>query len=286
MASRVALTNDLCRIAPNQQYAWRSGPWHQAGLIDQTYPLKNGYAVKVQYNPILIWWRIFTRDGQPPDLSELPPQNFKTLVKIHEWVPGIWPQPSRQPGWFKFGTPQYHGITNLDPNQDYHLDWSQHARRHLRHAQKSGVTVRFGNFEDIISRLKSSQVPRAMGEALATVVLHRLQKDPETIEILVAEVDGKIAACFVSGNDDTLKESMYLLGYFVPEFAKYQAMTLLIDVWFSRTLERGYRAANFGAMSGPYPSPFDPWIGLSNFKTHFNIERVHLPPGYWKIGIN
>ena len=123
-----------------------------------------------------------------------------------------------------------------------------------------------------------------MALGLGKIVEYRLNITPENVEIFVAEdKDGKRIGAFAAGYDAALKESMYILGYFLPEAAKMQPMTALVHAWMVRSQELGLTSCNFGLMCGPYAGRWDPWWGLSNFKTHFGIHRVHLPPGYWKV---
>jgi hypothetical protein len=178
----------------------------------------------------------------------------------------------------------HHGICYIQQNEDITTRWSSHAKRHLKAFYKSGCTIRNGNLEDVKTDMLRSQVPRAMSLGLSHIVAHRLRVDPENINIFVAEdATGKRIACFVCANDEESKESMYIMGYFIPEAAKLQPMTGLVHMWLSLLQKNGWRSGNFGLIIGPHAGRLDPWWGLSNFKTHFGITRVHLPMGYWKI---
>lgn len=271
--------NDVCHILTSDRFFWRAGAWHRRGLPPTT-DLENGFTDTVLRSRFFTWRRHFTRDGKPP--NPLPPPS--AWITIDEWAPGVWPLKKDRSSWLPLGNLSHHGIAYLSQNEDITKHWSSHAKRHLKTFIKSGCTVRYGTFEDVKADMLRSQVPRGMSLALSRIVEYRLSVDPENIEIFVAEdTEGKRIACFVAANDDESKESMYLMGYFIPEAAKLQPMTGLIYTWLALLQERGWRSGNFGLMLGPHANRLDPWWGLSNFKTHFGITRVHLPMGYWKI---
>ncbi len=285
MNDRLSQVNDVCHILANPHHAWRSGSWHRAGLPPDTANLPNGYTDVVVNNRLLLWRRHYTRDGEAPVLEEKEIRG--SFLSIDEWAPGIWPLASVKQGWQRMGNSSHHGIAYLPTDGNFLAQWSTQAKRHLKTFQKAGCKLRLGTFADVEGDILHSQVPRAMGMALAKITKYRLDITPESVDILVAEnAEGKRIGCFVAGNDDALRESMYVLGYFVPEAAKLHPMVGLVHWWFMRSVERGYQACNFGLMCGPYTSRWDPWWGLSNFKTHFGITRVHLPPGFWKVRWN
>lgn len=279
---RVNLVFDQCLLQGHPSYAWHASAWHQNGLISQTTDIKNGYIDTICRSRILRWERVFTRDACPP---HFPPNLSHALVEIMEWVPGVWPTHPQAHGWKRMGQTKYHGVTNI-ADHSFIAQWSTHAKRHLRVFTASGAVIETGSFEDIERGAFQSQVPPAMTRALLMIVKHRLMRNPEDINIIVAKKDGEIIAGFVSGYDKHLKESMYILGYFLPQHAKLQAMTGLVAAWMQRTRDIGGLRCNFGGMCGAYPSLWDPWLGLSQFKTHFNIQRFWLPPSFWKIRLS
>jgi hypothetical protein len=245
-----------------------------------TTTLKNGYTDTVFSSRLFTWRRHYTKNGKPP--TPHPPS--PSWITIDEWAPGIWPLKKDRTSWLPLGNHSHHGIAYITSNTDVTTTWSTHAKRHLKTFYKAECSVRLGTYEDLETDMLRSQVPRTMSLALARIVAYRLTIDPENIDIFVAEnKEGKRIACFVAANDEESKESMYIMGYFLPEAAKLQPMTGLVHTWLALLQERGYRAGNFGLMVGPHTSRLDPWWGLSNFKTHFGITRVHLPSGYWKI---
>lgn len=276
---RLTFVHDVCHILSSDKHAWRSTHWHQSGLPPTT-DLENGFTDTIFSSRLFTWRRHYTKNNLPPTPLTSP----KSWITIDEWTPGIWPLVKDRASWFSMGNQSHHGIAYISPNTDVTNTWSSHAKRHLKTFYKSGCTIRNGTFEDVEADMLRSQVPRSMSLALAKIVEYRINIDPEHINIFVAEnKDGKRIGCFVVGNDEETKESMYLMGYFLPEAAKLQPMTGLVHVWLSLIQEHGYRSGNFGLMSGPHVTRLDPWWGLSNFKTHFGITRVHLPISYWKI---
>lgn len=279
---RLTFVNDICAILTNPRPVWRSLSWHRAGM-PPTADLENGFTDTIFSSKLLTWRRHYTTNHLPPSPLTKP----HALLTIDEWAPGIWPLKKDSIGWIPFGTSSHHGIAFLEEGKEITSNWSTHAKRHLKTFAKAGCDVRFGTYEEVTANMLRSQVPRAMSLALAKIVEYRLAITPETLDILVAtNNNGGLIGCFVAGNDEASKESMYIMGYFLPEAAKLQPMTGLVHAWFSLLRERGYVAANFGLMLGPHANHWDPWWGLSNFKTHFGITRVHLPPGYWKFTLS
>lgn len=271
--------DDVCHILKNDRYNWKSTAWNRAGM-PPTQDLANGYTDILVNTRFFTWRRHYTRDNFPPN-PLAPPTGW---ITIDEWVPGVWPFKKDRKGWLSMGNAVHHGIAYIDRTKEITATWSTHAKRHLKTFFASGCTVREGTFEDVETDMLKSQVPRTMSLMLARIVANRLQKDPENINIFVAQdKNQKRIACFVCGNDAATKESMYIMGYFLPEAGKLQPMTGLVYTWLSLLKENGWRSGNFGLMLGPNASKLDPWWGLSNFKTHFGITRVHLPMGYWKI---
>lgn len=275
---RLTFVHDVCYILSSDRRAWRSSSWYRAGLPPTT-DLENGYTDTVFSSRFFTWRRNYTKDGLPPTLP--PPCSW---ITINEWVPGIWPLKKDRTSWLSMGNQSHHGIAYIPKDGDITESWSSHAKRHLKTFYKTGCTVRDGTFEDVKTDMLRSQVPRAMSIALSKIVAYRLSIDPENMNIFVAEnKEGVRIGCFVAGNDEESKESMYLMGYFLPEAAKLQPMTGLVYTWLSLLQVNNYQAGNFGLMTGPHVTRLDPWWGLSNFKTHFGITRVHLPTSLWKI---
>ncbi len=245
-----------------------------------TVDIANGFTDTVFSSKLFSWRRHYTKNGLPPETVPAAP----SWITIDEWVPGIWPLKKDRASWFSLHNHTCHGIAYISPNADITSTWSTHAKRHLKTFYRAGCTIKNGTLEDVETYMLRSQVPRTMSLALAKIVAYRLSIDPETMDIFVAEdSEGSLIGCFVAANDDESRESMYIMGYFLPEAAKLQPMTGLVHLWLSLLQERGYRSGNFGLMVGPHTGRLDPWWGLSNFKTHFGITRVHLPSGYWKI---
>lgn len=276
---RLMFVNDVCHILESDCFFWRAGAWHRKGL-PPTANLENGFTDTVFSSRFFTWRRHFTRNGQAPHPLSAPP----SWITIDEWAPGVWPLKKERVSWLSLGHLSYHGIAYLSHDEEITKSWSSHAKRHLKTFYKSGCTIRYGTFDDVKGDMLRSQVPKSMSLALSRIVKYRLTIDPENIEIFVAEnKEGKRIGCFVAANDEESKESMYIMGYFVPEATKLQPMTGLVHTWLSLLQKRGWRSGNFGLMLGPHANRLDPWWGLSNFKTHFGITRVHIPMGYWKI---
>ncbi len=284
---RLTFVRDVCHIGQSPFSAWRSSVWHRNGL-PPTQTLTNGFSDRVFHARFFTWYRHYTVNGMAPDCNAVKehPEYRRSLISLHEWVPGIWPLASEIVGWKRMGILSHHGIAYLpeDPQADITASWSSHAKRHVKTFFAHGCSITMGTMDDVRADMLRSQVPRAMSLALAKICDARMRLDPETMEIFVARnAQGERIGCFVAANDEETKESMYLMGYFLPEAAKLQPMAGLVFTWLSGLHARGYRAGNFGLMVGPHTSRLDPWWGLSYFKTHFGITRVHLPQSLWRF---
>lgn len=275
---RLTFVHDVCHILTNEKSSWKTSNWHQRGL-SQTAKLENGYTHIIYASRFITLRRHYTKNGKPPT----PLTKTSSWITFDEWMPGIWPLKKDRVSWIPLNNYSYHGIAYIAPNIDITTTWSTHAKRHLKTFQTRECSVHKGTYEDLRADMLRSQVPRYMSASLARTIAHRLTIDPETIDIFIAKnKEGKNIACFVAANDEESKESMYLMGYFLPEAAKLQPMTGLVHHWLTLLNKRGYHAGNFGHMIGPHVSRRDSWWGFSNFKTHFGVTRVHIPSGYWK----
>ncbi len=276
---RLRAVRDICPLAcgPNRAIYttnWRAEsvpPDHAARIFD------GGYTTTVVHNRILTWYRTFTHVAAEP-----PPETFDSLFHIHEWIPPAMPKNFR--GWFHLPIPHHDGIAFFT-HTPHTASWSAHARRHLAVFKKCNeIFLEIGTAEDFAKNIVHAQVPNFFHTVFIELVGRHLTAHADSIEILVARhVTGAVAACFVSGYCDEINQAYYITGFFDARFGRTHAMTGLIDWWMTRARSRGCTAANFGDMCGPRPLPLDSNIGYSNFKTHFGVQRVWFPRGFWKF---
>ncbi|KKW30831.1 MAG: hypothetical protein UY72_C0002G0006 [Candidatus Uhrbacteria bacterium GW2011_GWD2_52_7] len=278
--SRLRIVSDICPMSGNDSLCPSGTRW-QGNVAPSTSPIiwhNDGYTATVLRTPILTWYRTFTANNTPP--AELP--RATSLLTLHEWIPTSMPTHFR--GWKHISAPDLAAVTFLEA--DYAAKWSEQARRHLRTFRRSTLRLELGTLEDVDIVNKHSQVPRGLQDVFRNVVKRHLATQPNTLDFLIAKShDGTPCAAFVAGNCDEIQQSTYLVGCFDPAFAKDFPMVGLVDWWFQRSLERGYRSVNFGDIVPPRPLPsfLEHGIGYSLFKTHFNIHRVNLPGCFWKI---
>ena len=277
--TRLRCIRDICPVPGNGAMCPSGTAW-QAAAATSIAPIilhADGYTATVVRGPIVTWLRTFTAGNMPPEA--LPTSH--ALITVHEWIPTS--MPARYDGWHRVSAHDLAAVAMVTPS--YRDAWSEHGRRHLRHYEKSGLTLGFGTIDDVKRVYPRSTVPRHLQRVFLRNVEQRLAVQPETIDILVARyADGAPCAVFVAGNCDEIGQSVYLLGCFLPEFGRMQPMAGLIDWWFRRCLERGYRSVNFGDIVPPRALPIlEGGIGYSIFKTHFGIHRVWLPGSFWKI---
>ena len=132
----------------------------------------------------------------------------------------------------------------------------------------------------------TSQVPKSLQIALLRTLDKHLTVHPDTIDILIAEKDGRAIACHVAGNCDEAGLSEYIIGAFHPDYKKENPMVGLVDWWYKRSLERGYKTLTFGHMEPPATALPASGNGYSFFKTHFGVERIWFPKNRWKFTFN
>jgi hypothetical protein len=129
-------------------------------------------------------------------------------------------------------------------------------------------------------------VPKTLRVALLASLDQHLKVHPDTIDILVAEKNGRPIACHVAGNCDEAKLGEYIIGAFHPEYKKENPMVGLVDWWYRRSLERGYTTLTFGHMEPALSKVHASGNGYSFFKTHFGIERMWFPKNRWRFSFN
>ncbi len=200
---------------------------------------------------------------------------------ISEWIPE---HNVRFPGWFSFGPNYTCAYARLHAN--YLDDWRSHARKHLKAFQKSQCSLRLGTAAEVADLYAVSQVPNSLQASLLAMLNRHLAVHPETIDILVAEVDGQPIACLVAGDCEEVKISEYLIGAFHPKYKHIYAMVGLVDWWYERAIAKGYQQVNFGHIHPPGWHFLDRGLGYSFFKTHFGVSRIWFPKNQWQVFIN
>ncbi len=284
--NRLRIVNDICPLPgfpSHDPFAWKGV------AAKSTLPLiehANGYTVTDFQNRFVTWHRTFTHNLVIPVLAS------SSLVHIHEWIPPTEPPASviaelrsRGRRYRKFSMNHFEAIAVLGTNPTKR--WSSQARRHLAATKKNPMLkLGFGTIADIETMLPSSQVPRSLHDTFLDFAKRHIAAHPQDIEVLIATLNGTVVAGFVAGYCAEARESSYLVGCFTGDGGKAHAMVALVAWWFERCAERGMLHANFGDIVGPRPFPFDDMIGYSNFKTHFNIHRVWMPGGRWRVTLS
>jgi len=274
--------HDVSLLPAHPFQALDATTWKCAALINPTPArfFEGGHTITVIDSPLFSWLRTYTQSSNPP-----PETSCQALAYLEEWIPGREPSAAEKKDWLMMPNRRALGIYFLDPKKSYLDDWSELAKRHLKRlAKEPKLTQRLGNLDEIRKAYKRSQVPRDMREVMICEVERHLAAHPDAIEVLVAEhADLGIVGGFVSGNCDQALQSIYLLGFFTPEARQLPVMRGLVDMWYKRSLARGYRTVNFGLMVGPRPFFLDSMIGFSVFKTHFGVHRAWSPPSFWRL---
>lgn len=274
------MVKDICPLLHPHHATMTASRWI-VPIAARSRPLvsyRNGHTIALFSSRLLTWHRSFTRDLLPP-----PPFLPPSYLYIHEWMADAYPV--KHPGWRVFGFASKQGITFISPDRDYHKDWSDHARRHLKVFKKSGATLRLGTLEELKKHSKDCYLAEDILDHTLEQTESVHEERPEDLEILVAETADthEPLGFFIAANCTDVLQSYYIGGFYTAAGAKAQAMTGLIDWWFARSLEKRFVSVNFGDMSGPRTPGFHPATGYSNFKTHFGIHRVWRPRTLWQI---
>lgn len=278
---RLQFVADVCPLSEaHSASAFEATRWHAEASYnaDQLILLPNGFRATVMENRLLSWHRTFTADNRPVRFSS------RSLIKIEEWVPSTENMINHH-GWINFGVTRRQAIAVVPTEGAVEQHWSGHAKRHLKVFQKqTDITLRLGELEELRQPYAKSHIGRSMRNALWDMTERHVKAHQETVDVLIAEskTDG-IMAGFVAGNCAEARSSIYLLGFYLPPAAKTYAKTGLVKWWFERTREKQLAYCNFGDICGAKPSIFDSSRGYSLFKTHFGINRVHLPRSYWRV---
>jgi len=278
---RLKHVRDVCPLS-SEVFHWRfATKWMGEVARGEITFVPNGYSMFVARNKILTWRRTFTSDNAVPA-----PFESTSLITIDEWAPTIWPRAIKN--WKRFGMIHREAIVFLrevdakNPTKN----WSSQVRRHLQSFKKnSDISVRLGTVSEYEKNLANSQVPKRLHQIFINELEAHIKAHPETVEILIAQLAGEVVACFAVGNMDLEKQSYYIAGFFKKGTEKLHAKIGLIEWWFKRSIERGYRELNFGHIVGPPLLPFfnSDQTGYSNFKTHFGVTRVWWPGSFWKL---
>lgn len=274
---RLRWANDQCPLPGSPIPSLHHTRWHAEGHHKPETLLwqPDGYTTVVFQSRLFSWYRSFTIT--PPYLS-----STQSLITVSEWLPRY--QPRQRRGWMTFGRHYTSAYARL--HERYLDDWHKHAKRHLKVFLKSGCTLRLGTRADVVALYQTSQVPKHLQRALLASLDSHLAAHPETIDILVADKEGRPIACHVAGNCDEARMSEYIIGAFHPDFKRHNPMVGLVDWWYRRSLERGYTMLTFGHME-PAPSRLPAsGQGYSFFKTHFGVMRLWFPNNHWQITIN
>lgn len=282
MPHRLSWGKDVCALPWNPQFAWRCSEWNR-GTFRRTESLEHGFVQTVIDTRFFVWKRYFTRDGYAPELLRKEGRGHRLLLE--EWVPGVWPFPQALKGWTRLGRESCDAVSVLPNQGEVYAFWSKEARREARLFREAGCRVRLGSWKELHEHAYRSHVPRELSEAMLGIFKRQMENLAETTEILIAiDAQGALLGGIGVGYDAQLSQSFYFCGYFLPEAAALHPMAGLFETWFQRTRERGLRSCNFGGILGPdQAKKRHPWWGFSYFKMQFNVTRMHLPPGFWKL---
>jgi hypothetical protein len=278
---RLRSVKDVSLLAGHPFVTHESTLWHVAAFTNPgpVFVTDRSVTVTVISNRLLTWHRTFTRDGfKPPELVG------KSKWYVHEWIPAHAPSVAEREGYSMLGSVRRKGISWLD-TENHVSKWSDQAKRHLKTFKKTpGLKIRAASLSELIPAYARSQVPDELREGFIQEATRHIAAHPDAIDVMVVEHETLgIIAGFVGANNDDARQSLYLLGFFVPEAVKMQPMMGLFDWWHTRAKSLGYVACNFGNMVGPKPILIDSMIGFSNFKTHFGVTRLWQPGNYWKF---
>ena len=181
------------------------------------------------------------------------------------------------------------GVLPLAAGADYTERWHKNARRDLR-LFKEGLeagryTIEPLSWEQFEENYKQSLVAKRVDLTRLDDVRHRLAYAQTRDNIEFWGVRDTATGVLLAGTgiifSPTHASSTHIAPFILAGGRDIYAATGLIDHWFARTQERGYRFAmtlNFWFKSQPKE-----WKGFSEFKSHFGFMFVAYPPILYKF---
>jgi hypothetical protein len=244
---------------------------------------------KVGINPAGIRWSLWPItieeyiSDQEPDLAESSKGSLQRNRIIrwrrigHTNKPKGWREPTKRP-W------RIDGFTHIKAGEDHVERWHKNARRDIKmwHTRHLGgnYSIEEVSPDEYIPAYLTSTVGKKIG--FDTSVTFR-----RTLEIPLAKQHlrlwgarnkstGAIVAGLASTYAPRIQSSSYRWPFATPEGKQVNAVTGLIDHWFTDAKSHGIELQVMTSFW--FPGVSNSWKGFSEFKSHFGLEYIAYPP--------
>jgi hypothetical protein len=218
-----------------------------------------------------LWFEGYTSDVEPrPDSG-----GRKRIV--------IWQPVSRTDkpcGWRRSWVQMNPGLTgfaDLRETEPYWAAWTSHAQRHRkRWLADPRFEIREAAAEAYMDAYRSRDVRLHM-KSFHVWLLEKKIKKHDGLMVFLGAFDqaGKMVAGFAALDIPEAEQSYHVASFILPEAKKTSVGTGLVDAWFRRCLDQGYRFADFD-LFWTWGDPWS-WRGFSRFKSQFGVTFVRYP---------
>lgn len=211
----------------------------------------------------------------PP--TERPP---KTRARFTVW------QPIRRTdvpeGWIRWpvsGHRRLTGFAQIPPGDEpYDLDWSEHAKRHLKRWKKQTAhAIRDADLDTYLAAFARCGKPKGLIARFREELRRKEQAHPGQLRLRVAEPigGGAIIAGFATLWIPEIQQTFHVTSFITPEGRETAAAFGLVDDAFRIAQARGDRTLEFDA----FYLPGDPrsWKGFTRFKEQFGVHYIRWP---------
>jgi hypothetical protein len=218
-----------------------------------------------------LWFEGYTSDVEPqPD-----PRGPKRVV--------IWQPVSRldkPTGWRRSWVqmnPNLTGFVDLRQAEPYWSAWTSHAQRHRkRWLADRRFEIREVTAEAYMHIYRSRAVRLRMKSFHVWLLEKKIKKHAGLMVFLGAfDQTGKMVAGFAALDIPEADQSYHVASFILPEVKKTSVGTGLVDAWFRRCLDKGYRFADFD-LFWSFGDPWS-WRGFSRFKSQFGVTFIRYP---------
>jgi SAM-dependent methyltransferase len=215
----------------------------------------------------------FISDDEPP-LGAGPKRKIQWQRIARRDIPAGWRETNER------FSPSMTGFVDLNDFDENNLNWSPHARRHLKHwreqSSKNWEVVDVSAEEFIQAYKKWRRDPFIVHFFLRHFNKQRIGHGENVKWFCLRRKDsGKIEAGFVALDIPELQQSIHLIS-FIYDSAKDDSVGVgLIYEWFNRSKCCGLRFADFDSFW--VPGTFAAWRGFSRFKSQFGTRFVRYP---------
>lgn len=210
------------------------------------------------------------------------PEDIKKYGFSHGII--IWtPQnPQEKPSWWKkniFHNYTLTGISKIEEN--YTKNWSQRARRSLKKALQFPIKIQQVSSSTFLEIFQKSQTTLPYKKMFLQQYQTSTQISPDLFWNFICYDEHHTPLAGFSSCQYAPKHSLHFIAFQTQEAKKYQAGTLLMDIWHKKAFEEGIHFLNFDHIYDPTMSKDQK--GYSDFKENFLQYKIHYPKSYLRF---